>query len=69
MTATSYVTFITVFLNKFLNNKTNDFLDIHDDSSDINASDHINCDLDMELELFTMMNALNINMMSEIGRF
>jgi hypothetical protein len=80
----SYVPFITVFLNKFLDNKPKGFLiddiDIDDSddigasddidaSHDIDASDDIDRDLDTELELLTMMNALNIDMMSEIGRF
>ncbi|MBA0808929.1 hypothetical protein Gohar_024628, partial [Gossypium harknessii] len=49
----SYVPFITIFLNKFLHNKLKGFL-IND--IDIDASDAINCDLDTELELLTMMN-------------
>ncbi|KAG4169338.1 hypothetical protein ERO13_A12G088950v2 [Gossypium hirsutum] len=80
----SYVPFITVFLNKFLDNKLKGFLidDIDiDDSDDIDASDDINAsdaiddsdaidrDLDTELELLTMMNALTMDMMSEIDRF
>nr|YP_009582215.1 hypothetical chloroplast RF21 [Bixa orellana]YP_009582232.1 hypothetical chloroplast RF21 [Bixa orellana]QBK83750.1 hypothetical chloroplast RF21 [Bixa orellana]QBK83767.1 hypothetical chloroplast RF21 [Bixa orellana] len=66
----SYVPFITVFLNKFLDNKLKGFLidDIDiDDSDDIDASDDIDRDLDTELELLTMMNAMD--MMSEIDRF
>ncbi|KAG4162170.1 hypothetical protein ERO13_D01G101865v2, partial [Gossypium hirsutum] len=80
----SYVPFITVFLNKFLDNKLKGFLidDIDiDDSDDIDASDNIDAsdaiddsdaidrDLDTELELLTMMNALTMDMMSEIDRF
>nr|WCD67007.1 Ycf2 [Impatiens morsei]WCD67021.1 Ycf2 [Impatiens morsei] len=68
----SYVPFITVFLNKFLDNKPKDFLidDINiDDSDDIDASDDIDRDLDTELELLTMMNALTMDMVSEIDRF
>nr|YP_009419534.1 Ycf2 [Sladenia celastrifolia]YP_009419553.1 Ycf2 [Sladenia celastrifolia]ASM46139.1 Ycf2 [Sladenia celastrifolia]ASM46140.1 Ycf2 [Sladenia celastrifolia] len=80
----SYVPFITVFLNKFLDNKPKGFLiddiDIDDsedidDSDDIDASediddsDDIDRDLDTELELLTMMNALTMDMMSEIDRF
>ncbi|TYJ38621.1 hypothetical protein E1A91_A04G004500v1, partial [Gossypium mustelinum] len=74
----SYVPFITVFLNKFLDNKLKGFLidDIDiDDSDDIDASDDIDDsgaidrDLDTELELLTMMNALTMDMMSEIDRF
>nr|YP_010242522.1 Ycf2 [Impatiens fanjingshanica]YP_010242543.1 Ycf2 [Impatiens fanjingshanica]QTJ25655.1 Ycf2 [Impatiens fanjingshanica]QTJ25676.1 Ycf2 [Impatiens fanjingshanica] len=68
----SYVPFITVFLNKFLDNKPKDFLidDINiDDSDDIDASDDIDRDLDTELELLTMMNALTMDMVSEIDLF
>ncbi|KAL6492563.1 Protein Ycf2 A [Orobanche gracilis] len=54
----SYVPFITVFLNKFLDNKPKGFL-----------VDDIDRDLDTELELLTMMNALTMDMMSEIDRF
>ncbi|CAI0433472.1 unnamed protein product [Linum tenue] len=67
----SYVPFITVFLNKFLDNKPKDFLidnsDDIDDSDDIDASDDI--DLDTELELLTRMNALTMDMIPEIDRF
>ncbi|KAL8265393.1 hypothetical protein R6Q59_023523 [Mikania micrantha] len=55
-----YIPFITVFLNKHLNNKSQGFDDI--DIDDIDASDDI---LDMELELLTSMNALTMNMMPE----
>nr|YP_009306513.1 Ycf2 [Helwingia himalaica]YP_009306538.1 Ycf2 [Helwingia himalaica]AOP19430.1 Ycf2 [Helwingia himalaica]AOP19455.1 Ycf2 [Helwingia himalaica] len=74
----SYVPFITVFLNKFLDNKPKGFLidDIDiDDSDDIDASDNIDAsddidrDLDTELELLTRMNALTMDMMPEIDRF
>nr|YP_010545747.1 Ycf2 [Arabis stelleri]YP_010545767.1 Ycf2 [Arabis stelleri]ARI46778.1 Ycf2 [Arabis stelleri subsp. japonica]UYG48568.1 Ycf2 [Arabis takesimana]ARI46798.1 Ycf2 [Arabis stelleri subsp. japonica]UYG48569.1 Ycf2 [Arabis takesimana]UYG48740.1 Ycf2 [Arabis takesimana] len=68
----SYVPFITVFLNKFLDNKPKGFfiddIDI-DDSDDIDASNDIDRELDTELELLTMMNALTMDMMSEIDRF
>nr|BDY11466.1 Ycf2 [Lysimachia monelli]BDY11481.1 Ycf2 [Lysimachia monelli] len=79
----SYVPLITVFLNKFLDNKTKGFFidDIHiDDSDEIDASDEINAsdeidanddidrDLDTELERLTLMNAA-MDMMSEIDRF
>ncbi|KAJ6930769.1 hypothetical protein NC652_014324 [Populus alba x Populus x berolinensis] len=66
----SYVPFITVFLNKFLDNKPKGFLiddrDDIDDSDDIDVSDDIDRDLDTELELLTMMNVLNMDMMLEI---
>nr|WIW75659.1 hypothetical protein RF2 [Hygrophila sp.] len=68
----SYVPFITVFLNKFLDNKPKGFLieDIGIDASgDIDASDDIDRDLDTELELLTMMNALTMDMMPKIDRF
>ncbi|KAL6496623.1 Protein Ycf2 [Orobanche hederae] len=68
----SYVPFITVFLNKFLNNKPKGFIvdDIDDDASnDIDSSDNLNHDLDTELELLTMMNALTMDMMLEIDLF
>ncbi|KAJ8427175.1 hypothetical protein Cgig2_025737 [Carnegiea gigantea] len=65
----SYVPFITVFLNKFLDNKPSGFL--IDDSDDIDAFDDIDRDLDTELELLTMMNALtmDMDMMPEIDPF
>nr|YP_010176083.1 Ycf2 [Pseuderanthemum haikangense]YP_010176100.1 Ycf2 [Pseuderanthemum haikangense]QSQ71218.1 Ycf2 [Pseuderanthemum haikangense]QSQ71235.1 Ycf2 [Pseuderanthemum haikangense] len=69
----SYVPFITVFLNKFLDNKPKGFLiddiDIVIDDIDIDASDDIDRDLDTELELLTMMNALTMDMMPKIDRF
>nr|YP_010567975.1 hypothetical chloroplast RF21 [Dracocephalum rupestre]YP_010567995.1 hypothetical chloroplast RF21 [Dracocephalum rupestre]UZC55688.1 hypothetical chloroplast RF21 [Dracocephalum rupestre]UZC55689.1 hypothetical chloroplast RF21 [Dracocephalum rupestre]WCR50840.1 Ycf2 protein [Dracocephalum rupestre]WCR50857.1 Ycf2 protein [Dracocephalum rupestre] len=74
----SYVPFITVFLNKFLDNKPKGFLiddididdsDDIDHSDDIDDSDDIDRDLDTELELLTMMNALTMDMMPEIDRF
>nr|YP_010882710.1 hypothetical chloroplast RF21 [Androsace filiformis]YP_010882729.1 hypothetical chloroplast RF21 [Androsace filiformis]WIF27294.1 hypothetical chloroplast RF21 [Androsace filiformis]WIF27313.1 hypothetical chloroplast RF21 [Androsace filiformis] len=67
----SYVPLITVFLNKFLDNKTKGFfiddIDI-DASDDIDANDDIDRDLDTELERLTLMNAA-MDMMSEIDRF
>nr|QIT05781.1 Ycf2 protein [Gynostemma burmanicum (nom. inval.)]QIT05798.1 Ycf2 protein [Gynostemma burmanicum (nom. inval.)] len=69
----SYLPFITVFLNKFLDNKPKGFLiddsDDIDDSGGIDDSDDIDRDLDTELELLTMMNALTMDMMPEIDRF
>nr|YP_010614133.1 hypothetical protein RF2 [Hypoestes forskaolii]YP_010614153.1 hypothetical protein RF2 [Hypoestes forskaolii]WAS32067.1 hypothetical protein RF2 [Hypoestes forskaolii]WAS32087.1 hypothetical protein RF2 [Hypoestes forskaolii] len=64
----SYVPFITVFLNKFLDNKPKGFL-IDDDDIDIDASDDIDRDLDTELALLTMMNALTVDMMPKLDRF
>ena len=56
--------FITVFLNKFLDNKPKGFIiddrDDIDDSDDIDVSDDIDRDLDTELELLTRMNALTM---------
>jgi len=49
----------TVFLKKFLDNKPKGFL--------IDDSDDIDCDLDMKLELLTMMNMLTMDMMSHRG--
>nr|YP_009764782.1 Ycf2 [Acrocarpus fraxinifolius]YP_009764799.1 Ycf2 [Acrocarpus fraxinifolius]QIS95059.1 Ycf2 [Acrocarpus fraxinifolius]QIS95076.1 Ycf2 [Acrocarpus fraxinifolius] len=63
----SYVPFITVFLNKFLDNKPKGFL--IEDIDDIDDSDDIDRDLDTELELLTMMNALTMDMMPEKDRF
>ncbi|WMV46328.1 hypothetical protein MTR67_039713 [Solanum verrucosum] len=74
----SHVSFITVFLNKFLDNKSKGFLldeiDIDDsedidDSDNLDASDDIDRDLDTELELLTRMNVLIVDMMPEIDRF
>nr|YP_010419755.1 hypothetical protein RF2 [Laportea ovalifolia]YP_010419772.1 hypothetical protein RF2 [Laportea ovalifolia]USG53456.1 hypothetical protein RF2 [Laportea ovalifolia]USG53473.1 hypothetical protein RF2 [Laportea ovalifolia] len=59
----SYVPFITVFLNKFLDNKPKGKGFLIDDSDDIDR------DLDTKLELLTMMNALTMDMMPEIDRF
>lgn len=74
----SYVPFITVFLNKFLDNKpkviddgydSDDIDDIFDrddsddiDIDDIDDSDDIDCDLDRELEFLTWMNELAMDM-------
>nr|YP_009319772.1 Ycf2 [Salpinga maranonensis]YP_009319790.1 Ycf2 [Salpinga maranonensis]APA18818.1 Ycf2 [Salpinga maranonensis]APA18819.1 Ycf2 [Salpinga maranonensis] len=66
LAANSYVPFITVFLNKFLDNKPKGFLI---DDIDIEDSDDIDRDLDTELELLTRMNALTMDMMPEIDRF
>nr|YP_009767955.1 Ycf2 [Pterogyne nitens]YP_009767972.1 Ycf2 [Pterogyne nitens]QIS98573.1 Ycf2 [Pterogyne nitens]QIS98590.1 Ycf2 [Pterogyne nitens] len=81
----SYVPFITVFLNKLLDNKPKDSLiddiddsddiddiddsDDIDDIDDIDDSDDIDCDLDTELGLLTMMNALTMDMMPEEDQF
>nr|ASY97525.1 Ycf2 [Cucumis sativus var. hardwickii]ASY97531.1 Ycf2 [Cucumis sativus var. hardwickii] len=73
----SYLPFITVFLNKFRDNKpkfiddSDDDSDDIDDSGDIDDSDDIDRDLDIdtELELLTMMNALTMEMKLEIDQF
>ncbi|XP_048227294.1 protein Ycf2-like [Ricinus communis] len=62
-----YLPFITVFLNKFLDNKPKGFL--IDDSDDIDVSDDIDRDFDTKLEFLTRMNALTMDMMLEIDRF
>uniref|UniRef100_UPI0030C687CA AAA family ATPase n=1 Tax=Bradyrhizobium sp. TM233 TaxID=2599801 RepID=UPI0030C687CA len=73
LAANSYVPFIRVFLNKILDNKPKGFLiddsDDIDDIDDSHDSDDIDRDLDTELELLTMMNALTMDMMPEIDRF
>ncbi|KAH0706298.1 hypothetical protein KY285_010801 [Solanum tuberosum] len=56
----------TIFLNKFLDNKSKGFLL---DEIDIDDSDDINRDLDTELELLTRMNGLFVDMMPKIDRF
>nr|QHN57740.1 hypothetical chloroplast RF2 [Cleisostoma paniculatum]QHN57748.1 hypothetical chloroplast RF2 [Cleisostoma paniculatum] len=65
----SYVPFITVFPNKFLDDKPKgypiDDIDI-DDSDDIDDS---NDDLDIDTELLTMTNVLTMYMTTKIDRF
>nr|YP_009584339.1 hypothetical chloroplast RF2 [Aconitum brachypodum]YP_009584357.1 hypothetical chloroplast RF2 [Aconitum brachypodum]YP_010031186.1 hypothetical chloroplast RF2 [Aconitum pendulum]YP_010031204.1 hypothetical chloroplast RF2 [Aconitum pendulum]YP_010127538.1 hypothetical chloroplast RF2 [Aconitum flavum]YP_010127555.1 hypothetical chloroplast RF2 [Aconitum flavum]YP_010313351.1 hypothetical chloroplast RF2 [Aconitum stylosum]YP_010313367.1 hypothetical chloroplast RF2 [Aconitum stylosum]W len=71
----SYVPFITVFPNKFLDNRPKGYRiddinidDIHiDDSDDIDDSEDIDDDLDTEL--LTMTNALTMYMTPKIDRF
>nr|YP_009539033.1 hypothetical chloroplast RF2 [Saruma henryi]AVP32450.1 hypothetical chloroplast RF2 [Saruma henryi] len=68
----SYVPFITVFPNKFLDDKPKGYLiddsDIDDsDDSDIDDSDDIDDDLDTEL--LTMTNALTMYMTPKMDRF
>nr|YP_010375124.1 hypothetical protein RF2 [Pontederia korsakowii]YP_010375142.1 hypothetical protein RF2 [Pontederia korsakowii]QXU58731.1 hypothetical protein RF2 [Pontederia korsakowii]QXU58751.1 hypothetical protein RF2 [Pontederia korsakowii]QXU58817.1 hypothetical protein RF2 [Pontederia korsakowii]QXU58837.1 hypothetical protein RF2 [Pontederia korsakowii] len=78
----SYVPFITVFPNKFLDDKSKGYLiddididdsdDINiDDSDDINIddSDNINIDDDLDTELLTMTNVLTMYMTPKIDRF
>nr|YP_010167864.1 Ycf2 [Allium cernuum]YP_010167881.1 Ycf2 [Allium cernuum]QRZ01056.1 Ycf2 [Allium cernuum]QRZ01073.1 Ycf2 [Allium cernuum] len=64
LAANSYVPFITLFPNKFLDYKPKDYLidDIHiDDSDDI--------DDDLDTELLTMTNVLTMYMTPKIDRF
>ncbi|PHU12032.1 hypothetical protein BC332_18962 [Capsicum chinense] len=77
-TTNSYVSFITVFLNKFLDKKPKGFLldeiDIYDsddidDSDNLDARDDIDRDLDTVLELLTKMNGLTVDMILEIDQF
>nr|YP_010375296.1 hypothetical protein RF2 [Pontederia vaginalis]YP_010375314.1 hypothetical protein RF2 [Pontederia vaginalis]QXU59075.1 hypothetical protein RF2 [Pontederia vaginalis]QXU59095.1 hypothetical protein RF2 [Pontederia vaginalis]QXU59161.1 hypothetical protein RF2 [Pontederia vaginalis]QXU59181.1 hypothetical protein RF2 [Pontederia vaginalis] len=78
----SYVPFITVFPNKFLDDKSKGYLiddiDIDDsddididDSDDINIddSDDINIDDDLDTELLTMTNVLTMYMTPKIDQF
>ncbi|KAI5653930.1 hypothetical protein M9H77_31117 [Catharanthus roseus] len=57
---------ITVFKSKFLDNKPNGFLI---DDINIDASNDIYRDLDMELELLTTRNVLTMYMMPNIDQF
>nr|YP_009166849.1 putative chloroplast RF21 [Viscum crassulae]YP_009166857.1 putative chloroplast RF21 [Viscum crassulae]ALC75149.1 putative chloroplast RF21 [Viscum crassulae]ALC75157.1 putative chloroplast RF21 [Viscum crassulae] len=67
----SYVPFLTVFLNKFLDKKNGFLMDESDDDmesyDDMEGDDDM--DLETELDLLTMMNALTMDMMPEIDRF
>nr|WJZ10347.1 Ycf2 [Neocinnamomum caudatum] len=68
----SYVLFITVFPNKFLDDKPKGYLidDIDiDDSDDINIDDSDDIDDDLDTELLTMTNVLTIYMTPKIDRF
>nr|YP_009269933.1 hypothetical chloroplast RF21 [Neottia acuminata]ANT72840.1 hypothetical chloroplast RF21 [Neottia acuminata] len=62
----SYVPFITVFPNKFLNDKPKGYLI---DDIDIDDSDDIDDDLDIDMELLTMTNVLTIYMTPKIDQF
>nr|YP_010615629.1 Ycf2 [Smilax astrosperma]YP_010615647.1 Ycf2 [Smilax astrosperma]WAU46817.1 Ycf2 [Smilax astrosperma]WAU46835.1 Ycf2 [Smilax astrosperma] len=68
----SYVPFITVFPNKFLNDKSKgypiDDIDI-DDSDDIDIDDSDDIDDDLDTELLTMTNVLTMYMTPKIDRF
>nr|YP_009546779.1 hypothetical chloroplast RF 21 [Anigozanthos flavidus]AYP35519.1 hypothetical chloroplast RF 21 [Anigozanthos flavidus] len=76
----SYVPFITVFPNKFLDDKPKGYLiddiDIDDDDIDIDDSDDIDIDDsddididDLDTELLTMTNVLTMYMTPKIDRF
>nr|NP_862797.1 Ycf2 [Calycanthus floridus var. glaucus]NP_862818.1 Ycf2 [Calycanthus floridus var. glaucus]YP_010701846.1 Ycf2 [Calycanthus chinensis x Calycanthus floridus]YP_010701863.1 Ycf2 [Calycanthus chinensis x Calycanthus floridus]Q7Y667.1 RecName: Full=Protein Ycf2 [Calycanthus floridus var. glaucus]WCK11651.1 Ycf2 [Calycanthus chinensis x Calycanthus floridus]WCK11668.1 Ycf2 [Calycanthus chinensis x Calycanthus floridus]CAD28764.1 Ycf2 protein [Calycanthus floridus var. glaucus]CAD28786.1 Ycf len=68
----SYVPFITVFPNKFLDDKPKgyriDDIDI-DDSDDIDIDDSDDIDDDLDTELLTMTNVLTMYMTPKIDRF
>nr|QWL22226.1 hypothetical protein RF2 [Syndiclis marlipoensis]QWL22243.1 hypothetical protein RF2 [Syndiclis marlipoensis] len=68
----SYVPFITVFPNKFLDDKPKGYLidDIDiDDSDDIDIDDSDDIDDDLDTELLTMTNVLTMYMTPKIDRF
>nr|AEX93966.1 hypothetical chloroplast RF21 [Haworthia cymbiformis] len=68
----SYVPFITVFSDKFLDDKRKGYLidDIDiDDSDDIRIDDSDNIDDDLDTELLTMTNVLTMYMTPKIDRF
>lgn len=66
-TTNSYIPFITIFMNKFSDNKLKVFLFI-DDKDDIDTSDNIYCDLNI-LKLLTKMNGLTMNMIRKVNQF
>nr|QWL22922.1 hypothetical protein RF2 [Cassytha capillaris] len=70
----SYVPFITVFTNKFLDDKpkSDRIFDIeidYDDNIDIDDSNDIDDNLDMDMDLLTMTNVLTMYMTSKKDRF
>nr|YP_010857789.1 hypothetical protein RF2 [Synechanthus fibrosus]YP_010857806.1 hypothetical protein RF2 [Synechanthus fibrosus]WGM70678.1 hypothetical protein RF2 [Synechanthus fibrosus]WGM70695.1 hypothetical protein RF2 [Synechanthus fibrosus] len=72
LTTNSYVPFITVFPNKFLDDKPKGYLidDIDiDDSDDIDIDDSDDIDDDLDTELLTMTNVLTMYMTPKIDRF
>nr|YP_009627520.1 hypothetical chloroplast RF21 [Allium chrysanthum]YP_009627538.1 hypothetical chloroplast RF21 [Allium chrysanthum]YP_009627864.1 hypothetical chloroplast RF21 [Allium rude]YP_009627882.1 hypothetical chloroplast RF21 [Allium rude]QBO26250.1 hypothetical chloroplast RF21 [Allium chrysanthum]QBO26268.1 hypothetical chloroplast RF21 [Allium chrysanthum]QBO26594.1 hypothetical chloroplast RF21 [Allium rude]QBO26612.1 hypothetical chloroplast RF21 [Allium rude] len=72
LAANSYVPFITVFPNKFLDDKPKEYLidDIDiDDSNDIHIDDSDDIDDDLDTELLTMTNVLTMYMTPKIDRF
>nr|YP_010168946.1 Ycf2 [Allium nigrum]YP_010168963.1 Ycf2 [Allium nigrum]QRZ02475.1 Ycf2 [Allium nigrum]QRZ02492.1 Ycf2 [Allium nigrum] len=70
LAANSYVPFITVFPNKFLDDKPKEYLiDDIDDSDDIHIDDSDDIDDDLDTELLTMTNVLTMYMTPKIDRF
>nr|YP_010861986.1 hypothetical protein RF2 [Phoenicophorium borsigianum]YP_010862003.1 hypothetical protein RF2 [Phoenicophorium borsigianum]WGM78205.1 hypothetical protein RF2 [Phoenicophorium borsigianum]WGM78222.1 hypothetical protein RF2 [Phoenicophorium borsigianum] len=72
LTTNSYVPFITVFPNKFLDDKPKGYLidDIDiDDSDDIDIDDSDDIDDDLDTELLTMTNVVTMYMTPKIDRF
>nr|YP_010723880.1 Ycf2 protein [Gladiolus communis]YP_010723898.1 Ycf2 protein [Gladiolus communis]WDW30920.1 Ycf2 protein [Gladiolus communis]WDW30938.1 Ycf2 protein [Gladiolus communis] len=67
LTTNSYVPFITVFPNKFLDDKSKGYL--IDDSDDIHIDDSDDIDDDLDTELPTMTNVLTMYMTPKVGRF
>nr|AKF01572.1 hypothetical chloroplast RF21 [Geonoma undata subsp. dussiana] len=66
LTTNSYVPFITVFPNKFLDDKPKGYLI---DDIDIDDSHDIDIDDDLDTELLTMTNVLTMYMTPKIDRF
>nr|YP_010861645.1 hypothetical protein RF2 [Nephrosperma vanhoutteanum]YP_010861662.1 hypothetical protein RF2 [Nephrosperma vanhoutteanum]WGM77692.1 hypothetical protein RF2 [Nephrosperma sp. M_XT181]WGM77709.1 hypothetical protein RF2 [Nephrosperma sp. M_XT181]WGM77778.1 hypothetical protein RF2 [Nephrosperma vanhoutteanum]WGM77795.1 hypothetical protein RF2 [Nephrosperma vanhoutteanum]WGM77864.1 hypothetical protein RF2 [Nephrosperma vanhoutteanum] len=72
LTTNSYVPFITVFPNKFLDDKPKGYLidDIDiDDSDNIDIDDSDDIDDDLDTELLTMTNVVTMYMTPKIDRF
>nr|YP_010724397.1 Ycf2 protein [Nivenia stokoei]YP_010724415.1 Ycf2 protein [Nivenia stokoei]WDW31524.1 Ycf2 protein [Nivenia stokoei]WDW31542.1 Ycf2 protein [Nivenia stokoei] len=67
LTTNSYVPFITVFPNKFLDDKSKGYL--IDDSDDIHIDDSDDIDDDLDTELLTMTNVLTMYMTPKVDRF
>nr|UEV85713.1 hypothetical protein RF2 [Eschscholzia californica]UEV85732.1 hypothetical chloroplast RF2 [Eschscholzia californica] len=65
----SYLPFITVFPNKFLDDKPKGYLIDNSKNIDIDDSDDISDDIDLDTELLTMTNALTMYMTPKIDRF
>nr|YP_010723155.1 Ycf2 protein [Aristea ecklonii]YP_010723173.1 Ycf2 protein [Aristea ecklonii]WDW26525.1 Ycf2 protein [Aristea ecklonii]WDW26543.1 Ycf2 protein [Aristea ecklonii] len=67
LTTNSYVPFITVFPNKFLDDKSKGYL--IDDSDDIHIDDSDDIDDDLDTELPTMTNVLTMYRTPKVDRF